>query len=845
MMLEEALRRVWLPLLPRCAERCREKMVELGLEWKIEFGARSDSARAAVTLFRGSDSDRDLCFLSCLAAFINLWFGAEPTTTSPLWANRFSTALCCTRSWSQSMSNFLRSSPNCIRSSFSVPSRVASSSLAVTNGSSTDSPCLRAPLLVLLWAALAFASLLFLASADRNEAVLPVRDRIDEMVCRIASLACRAGPSAFLASSMLLSARVRSSSCKRSTTRTLSCRIFSKLRDRLPHSSCASSAPRSFSSMFSFSSVTSLTLSRSRRTSRRSPSFSARKPSASRESFRFASFFSRMTSTRPDISSRSPSKTPVCAASARVRESTLPCRAAIFFCRTCCDRCSASSCCCRPRGDIDSAASSSADSTAVSDRELMLSFTGPGTLYPLDSNAREMAVSSVVGSFAEVDVAVMTTVMISPAALLPLVLLWIVKLWYGLVFDESCDSFRDRRFACFRSSAVDSSTEKSTKTSGGSPRASPAAAMIAFFPRNASSGSMMNGTRSTTFAATGWSYTWMALSIVSVLLLCRRLCFGGAMEPTTPSELKSVCSLSSSMIRLRKSSCFRRDSLSIPSSISHGVTDPAWKLPTLVSPMLTMALGVCVPPSCSATLACRDVTSCFNALMSAACLSSFLDTTLTMPFAFDRYRRVLIVSSTCSMCGDTVPMTTVFEFPPSDSERSHVRVDSRYGGIFCFPLLFLSIKQSITRRRVVSDKLMDELSSAAAALFAVEYRSEPARSTKLIRETVASLTGVPESMPWLARASSISVCVTVIWKMAWLLLLLLFAAVAATVRSLEPLSIICRIWLWLVAGSCVSPSTYGPLEGWFRTRRSWNSSDPSSKSRTFSVYISMKAHVTS
>ena len=42
-------------------------------------------------------------------------------------------------------------------------------------------------------------------------------------------------------------------------------------------------------------------------------------------------------------------------------------------------------------------------------------------------------------------------------------------------------------------------------------------------------------------------------------------------------------------------------------------------------------------------------------------------------------------------------------FPPSDSDRIHVSIDSRYGGTCFFFFVELSIRMSMTRRRVGSE----------------------------------------------------------------------------------------------------------------------------------------------
>eukprot|EP00760_Papus_ankaliazontas_P022080 PhM_4_TR18795/c0_g1_i2/m.77488 len=287
------------------------------------------------------------------------------------------------------------------------------------------------------------------------------------------------------------------------------------------------------------------------------------------------------------------------------------------------------------------------------------------------------------------------------------------------------------------------------------------------------------------------------------------------------------CCISSSL-RLKSSSsvCISRERSSISLFNSSATAPPSPPSPPPVPP----AFSCC----------CSRMISSFMLLMSALLFSSLTLALHTMAFALMAYLRVLMVSSVLTGCGEMAVIMMVFELPPRESDSTHVRTDSRNGGILFFWLfafsLELSMSTSMTLRNVDSDKLMFLASVRVSPVAPDDFTfSEPARSTRLIVEILT----IPDRP---------SFCVTWIWKMAWERLLWAFIFVSAMARSFTPRSMKSFVCAAVVTGLRIKPSTMTPFCG---CRRIFTLSySPSfcfllKRSRTFSLYTSMNMHSTS
>eukprot|EP00760_Papus_ankaliazontas_P036254 PhM_4_TR8273/c2_g1_i1/m.53439 len=205
--------------------------------------------------------------------------------------------------------------------------------------------------------------------------------------------------------------------------------------------------------------------------------------------------------------------------------------------------------------------------------------------------------------------------------------------------------------------------------------------------------------------------------------------------------------------------------------------------------------------------------------------SSFTTQMFTISRAREAYRSVLTVSSKLTGDGDTAATMHVRLFPPSESDSTHVSIDSRYGGIpLPLPELW-SASASMTRPNVVRDKLIFVASLNCTPSAPDECtRSEPARSTRLIFDHVVSAPvgpGLHNKM----------------LKMAWLRLLRSFIFVAAMCRSWSPLWSSRKMSLSDDTLCVLRPSTNGPVTGSWRTLRlpSGSPSRFSSRSMTRSL----------
>mmetsp|Transcript_30718 Transcript_30718/g.92097 ORF Transcript_30718/g.92097 Transcript_30718/m.92097 type:complete len:280 (-) Transcript_30718:844-1683(-) len=229
-------------------------------------------------------------------------------------------------------------------------------------------------------------------------------------------------------------------------------------------------------------------------------------------------------------------------------------------------------------------------------------------------------------------------------------------------------------------------------------------------------------------------------------------------------------------------------SISMVSSVSFRDAASASRVPASPAPSLAPgpapapAVG---PPVAAASCVLSDAISCSNMRISRTVGSSLTIAAFTIFLAALAYRSVDSVSSKLDAAGEMAATINVLELPPSDSRRSHVSTDSRYGmcgGIF-FPG-WRSARAVMTLPRVESDLLIwfpSTMRSPFLALICPE-RSLPARSTSEIFDfllTRPPFLPPPSLVPW----------VKMIWKMACDRELTSFIVVARTVRNLSPSSI--------------------------------------------------------
>mmetsp|Transcript_64549 Transcript_64549/g.158892 ORF Transcript_64549/g.158892 Transcript_64549/m.158892 type:complete len:233 (+) Transcript_64549:189-887(+) len=129
------------------------------------------------------------------------------------------------------------------------------------------------------------------------------------------------------------------------------------------------------------------------------------------------------------------------------------------------------------------------------------------------------------------------------------------------------------------------------------------------------------------------------------------------------------------------------------------------------------------------TVACSAL---FSAMSS--CTRAFFGSALTLAWlrtclARSANRRVDMVSSLLTSAGDTVQMIAVCALPPSESVRSRVILESRYGTCLRFPSG--SHKALITLPSTLSDRLMFAPSFSLSPVAPVALAlSLPARSTR-------------------------------------------------------------------------------------------------------------------
>jgi hypothetical protein len=122
------------------------------------------------------------------------------------------------------------------------------------------------------------------------------------------------------------------------------------------------------------------------------------------------------------------------------------------------------------------------------------------------------------------------------------------------------------------------------------------------------------------------------------------------------------------------------------------------------------------------------------------------------------YFKVFIVSSNCELAGLILAIITVLQFPPNESLRSLVNLESLYGTKN--PFLFLSPRALIQLARASNDLLILAPSINLIPRFSVTVPlSEPAKS---IRDNFPVKV---YTLVFLVRG----VLITLIWKTAWLL----------------------------------------------------------------------------
>lgn len=163
-------------------------------------------------------------------------------------------------------------------------------------------------------------------------------------------------------------------------------------------------------------------------------------------------------------------------------------------------------------------------------------------------------------------------------------------------------------------------------------------------------------------------------------------------------------------------------------------------------------------------------------------LRTFLLTMVLICLALSAYLSVFSVSSYAENAGEMFVTITVRQLPPSESLRSRVSLESRYGmwafinkfGLFELLDLFVSSQSALIQLPRASNDLLilAPSSKRIPLLFVLEARSLPARS---INDNLAIL--ISALIPW-----ALSLCSTVIWRTAWLLELVSFASVLSLVR---------------------------------------------------------------